>query len=89
MAQEVEEQPVIGFQGLGSIDDEVGEILLLLAQGQAVPEQPGLAALYAVGAVAQGPDDVVIVGEPRRIEFLQPLVVEADQQHVIDGQHLA
>ena len=33
MAQEVEEQPVIGFQGLGSIDDEVGEILLLLAQG--------------------------------------------------------
>ncbi|MNQ94649.1 hypothetical protein D3C85_1101720 [compost metagenome] len=89
VAQEVEEQPVIGFQGLGSIDDEVGEILLLLAQGQAVPEQSGLAALYAVGAVAQAPDDVIIVGEPCRIESLQSLVVEADQQHVIDGQHLA
>ena len=34
MAQEIEEQPVIGFQRLGRVEDEVGKVLLLLAQGR-------------------------------------------------------
>jgi hypothetical protein len=54
MAQEIEEQPVIGFQRPGHVDDEVGEVLLLLAQRQAVPVEL-LLALHAVGAVAHGP----------------------------------
>ena len=34
MAQEIEEQPVIGFQRPGHVEDEVGKVLLLLAQGR-------------------------------------------------------
>ncbi|MNQ88404.1 hypothetical protein D3C85_1036640 [compost metagenome] len=89
VAQEVEEQPIIGLQRLGGIDEEVGEILLLLAQGQAVPILPRLVSLDPVGAVAERPDEVIAIGELCRVELLQALAVEPDQQHVADCQHLA
>ncbi len=89
MAQEIEEQPVIGFQRPGHVEDEVGKVLLLLAQGQAVPVKSLFMALYAVGAVAHGPNDVIVVCQVWWIESLQSLVFQPDQQHVADREHLA
>ena len=46
----------------------MGEILLLLAQGQAVPVEAAFMALDVVGAVAQGQEDVVVVRGVCRVE---------------------
>ena len=88
-AQEVEKQPVIGFQWMLQADEKVGEVLLLQAQRLAVPIELLLVLFHVVGAVAQPGDEFVAVGGLLRIDLLEPVAVDAHQQHVLNGQHLA
>lgn len=60
-AQEVEKQPVVGFQRLLQADEKVGEILLLEPQRLAIPVKLLLVLLNVVGAVAQPGDEFVAV----------------------------
>lgn len=60
-AQEVEKQPVVGFQRLLQADEKVGEVLLLEPQRLAIPVKLLLVLLNVVGAVAEPGDEFVAV----------------------------
>ncbi len=67
----------------------MGEVLLLETQRLAVPVKLLLVLLNVVGAVAEPGDEFVAVVGQFRVDLLEPVAVDAYQQHVLNGEHLA